>query len=213
VKKYGPVPPGRAIHFLRQACHSLAEAHHNGLIHRDIKPANIYACHLGLEYDFVKVLDFGLVKTSQEASAESRQLTQEGVATGTPGYIAPEVALGKAAIDGRADLYSLGCVGYWLLTGQPVFAEDTHLATILAHVQSAPLPPSQRTELSIPAQLDEIILACLEKDPDDRPQDAHDLSNLLAECEGVRKWSPQMAEQWWDLHLPRDDAGGPDQVA
>jgi tRNA A-37 threonylcarbamoyl transferase component Bud32 len=213
VQKHGPLPPARTVHLLRGVCHSLAEAHYNNLIHRDIKPANIYLCRLGLECDFVKVLDFGIVKTHPESSAQNTQLTQEGIATGTPGYMAPEVALGKGAIDGRADIYSLGCVGYWLLTGHPVFSEESPLATVLAHVQDPPVPPSERAEIAIPARLERIIMACLEKNPERRPQGARELDALLAECETGKTWTAEMAEQWWGLHWPRVETPGPDEVA
>lgn len=122
VTRFGPVSPNRAVDFLKQVCNSLADAHHHGLIHRDIKPSNIYVCRLGIQYDFVKVLDFGLVKLDHSASDQETQLTREGLTTGTPAYLSPEVALGQGKVDARTDIYSLGCVAYWLVTGQRVFA-------------------------------------------------------------------------------------------
>ncbi len=202
VKRFGPVDPARAVHLLRQACHSLAEAHERGLVHRDIKPANIYTCRLGFDYDFVKVLDFGLVKSSGGLEAGASDLTADGVATGTPAYMAPELALGKTDIDGRADIYGLGCVAYWLVCGQRVFEADTPLAMVVAHVQETPLPPSRRTELPIPATLEQIILTCLEKDPAERPQTASELDHLLAGCGLDSPWSREQAEEWWTLHMP-----------
>ncbi len=202
VKRFGPVAPARAVFLLRQACHSLAEAHERELIHRDIKPANIYACRLGFDYDFVKVLDFGLVKSSGSQQAAAVDLTADGIAAGTPAFMAPEMALGKNVIDGRVDIYGLGCVAYWLVCGQRVFEADTPLATVLAHVQTMPTPPSQRTELQIPGALEEIILACLEKDPGDRPQTASELDHRLARCGLDGDWSRKSARDWWTLHMP-----------
>ena len=121
VARFGPLPPERAVHMLIQACHSLAEAHAAGMVHRDIKPANLFACRLGLEVDFVKVLDFGLVKTQWPRTHGGEDLTKEGAFTGTPAFMPPEVALGTHTVDGQTDLYALGCVAYWLLTGQKVF--------------------------------------------------------------------------------------------
>jgi serine/threonine-protein kinase len=151
VSRFGPVDPGRAVSLLRQACHSLGEAHANGMIHRDIKPANIHVSRIGPSFDcdFVKVLDFGLVKSGDGQQSGETELTAEGVAAGTPAFMAPEMAVGNRDIDGRADIYCLGCVGYWLITGQHVFQHDSALATVVAHVQEQPVPPSQKTELEI----------------------------------------------------------------
>lgn len=203
VRRFGPIPAGRTIHLLRQACHSLMDAHDNGMIHRDIKPANIYVCRLGPDHDFVKVLDFGLVKSDRTGSSDATELTREGITVGTPGYMPPEMAMGATKIDGRADLYALGCVGYWLLTGQPVFEADTPLATVLHHVKTEPVPPSQRTEIEMPADLEKTILSCLSKDPADRPPSARDLDGLLAGCETSDTWTTTQAEQWWTLHMPK----------
>ncbi|MEE8462384.1 MAG: serine/threonine-protein kinase, partial [Acidobacteriota bacterium] len=126
VTRFGPVSPARAVDFLIQACDSLADAHHHGLIHRDIKPSNIYVCRLGIQFDFIKVLDFGLVKLDHDPSGQATQLTREGLTTGTPAYLSPEVALGQGEVDARTDIYSLGCVAYWLVTGQLVFKGDPH---------------------------------------------------------------------------------------
>lgn len=175
VTRFGPLPPQRAIYLLTQICSSLGDAHNSGLIHRDVKPANIYTCRMGLTRDFVKVLDFGLVKT-QTTDDHNTQLTREGLTTGTPAYMAPEMVMGEVEVDSRADIYSLGCVGYWLLTGQLVFDRDTPMAVVVDHVKTSPLPPSERTELEIPAELDRIILKCLEKDPEKRFQTAMQLS-------------------------------------
>ena len=200
VKRYGPISAERAVYLLRQVCHSLEEAH-GCMIHRDIKPANIFTCHLGPDHDFVKVLDFGLVKTTMGLEGMQTQLTGEGVAAGTPAYMAPETALEKE-VDGRADLYAVGCVAYWLLTGDHVFHGKSPVSTILEHVRSTPVPPSQRTEIPIPDRLEQVILACLEKDPADRPQTAAQLADLFAESVDTQAWDGARAREWWRLHQP-----------
>ena len=201
VREFGPVPAARAVFLLRQVCHSLADAHARGFVHRDIKPANIYVCRKGLDYDFVKVLDFGLVKFKEP---DGVTLTLESVAqtTGTPAYMAPEVILGEAEVDRRADVYALGCVAYYLLTGQLVFEADTPMKMLLQHVQARPIPPSKRTELKIPRELDELVLACLEKDPNKRPQDAGELWKMACACTGAEGWNQTTARNWWEIHLP-----------
>ena len=199
VGKFGPQQASRVVHILRQACDSLEEAHRRGLIHRDVKPSNIFACSIGIEVDFVKVLDFGLVKNV--SSKETLHLTGEGVSAGTPAYMAPEVAMGDSSIDGRVDIYGLGCVAYFLLTGAPVFDEKTATAMALAHVQKAPVPPSQRSEIPIPPRLEEAVLRCLAKKPEDRPQSAQELSDLLAAA-GVPEWTQEKASEWWQTYLP-----------
>jgi serine/threonine-protein kinase len=206
VNRYGPIEPSRAIFLLRQVCHSLAEAHEHGLIHRDVKPANIFACHLGPDYDFVKVLDFGLVKG--DAALLSRgELTTEGLMSGTPAYMAPEMALSEPRVDGRADIYALGCVAYFLLTGQQVFTADSSLATLLKHVREEPVPPSDRTRHPIPPALDALVLSCLAKTPDERPQSAETLSAMLLDVDSAidpaDRWTPARARQWWERHQPR----------
>ncbi len=202
VKRFGPIPAQRTVYLLRQVCHSLGEAHGNGLIHRDIKPANIYVCRLGPDFDFVKVLDFGLVKSSEDVQTGATKLTGEGVTTGTPAFMPPEMAMGESHVDGRADIYALGCVGYWLLTGQLVFKGESALATVLQHVQAPPVPPSKRTELEIPESLERIIMSCLEKDPSNRPQSAGELDSMLAASIPDDVWTGEKAEEWWRLHLP-----------
>jgi hypothetical protein len=199
VEKYGPVPADRASHFLVQISASLEEAHRNGLVHRDIKPANIYTCRYGLECDFVKVLDFGVVR-SKEDSMRPDQTTD--ATTGTPGFMAPEIALGSKDIDGRADIYGMGCVAYWLLTGRLVFEEDSFIATLLAHAHKAPVPPSRRSEIQIPTALEELIMACLEKDPRHRPSDAAEIIRAIAQGGLADSWTPERAEKWWGTHVP-----------
>jgi eukaryotic-like serine/threonine-protein kinase len=178
VRRDGPLAAARVVHILRQVCESLEEAHDAGLVHRDIKPANIHLGRVGREPDFVKVLDFGLVK-SVEGAGEDPLATVAGMTLGTPAYMAPEMVQSET-IDGRADLYSLGCVAYFLLTGQLVFQGDTAIQTMFMHLQQEPVPPSQRTENPIPPALERLILACLAKQPEDRPAGAADLAAGLA---------------------------------
>lgn len=208
VQRFGPLPAGRVVCLLSQVAKSLAEAHDKGIVHRDVKPRNIFACRMGTEYDFAKVLDFGLVKLSAIESSQTR-LTREGVTAGTPAYMAPEVTMGRQDIDGRADLYSLGCVGYWLLTSQLVFDADSAVAMALAHVQERPIPPSKRTEIEVPASLDRLILQCLEKEPAARPETGRRLLDLLAECDGIEPWTQKQAERWWCTHMPQKGTDRP----
>ena len=199
LRRFGPVPPERAIYLLRQVCHSLSEAQSCGLVHRDIKPANIFLCRYGEEYDFVKVLDFGIVGAVRDGERTSPVHTRENAVQGTPAFIAPEQAMGTA-LDGRADIYATGCVAYWLLTGQFVFTAETPMALLLQHAQTPPAPPSARTDRPIPAALDDLVLSCLAKDPADRPQSARELSRRLAELEGANAWTQDRAREWWATH-------------
>lgn len=206
VKRFGAMPAGRVVHILRQCCHSLAEAHAAGLVHRDIKPANIYLCRYGLDVDYVKVLDFGLVKRSlgdSSAGVEGTKLTMEGQISGTPAYMAPEVALGEESLDGRVDLYSLGCVAYWLVAGTTVFDAPTPIKMLLLHANEPPPPPSERPDCNLPAELEALILRCLAKDPEDRPQTAQELDAALAilQQNSDCRWSDGKAHHWWDAHL------------
>jgi serine/threonine-protein kinase len=200
VRKFGPVPASRATYLLKQVCHSLNEAHERGMIHRDIKPANIFTCRKGPDHDYVKVLDFGLVKPT--APAHSAELTADGVATGTPAFMSPEVALGKDYVDARVDIYGLGCVAYWLLSGGLVFERESPLAMVVAHVQEEPEAPSSRSELEISPRLDEIVLRCLAKNPADRPQTAAAVGEMLAGASDGAAWDGELAAEWWRLHLP-----------
>jgi serine/threonine-protein kinase len=201
VERFGPLPPARAVHFLRQACLSLGEAHDRGLVHRDIKPSNLVAARLGLGVDHLKTLDFGLVKADPAHATGSTMLTSPDVTTGTPAFMSPEMALGDRPVDGRADLYALGCVGYWLLTGRTVFEGATPVAILMAHVRDRPVPPSQRSEFDVPPELDDVILACLAKDPDDRPGSAMEVYEALC-CLPVAPWNSTTALEWWSLHMP-----------
>lgn len=204
VTKYGPLPPARAAHLVAQMCASLEEAHAAGLTHRDIKPRNALVCRLGAESDFVKVLDFGLVK--QAAGAEDLRITRPESTTGTPAFMAPEVALG-VDFDGRADIYSLGCTAYWLLTGRFVFEGKTATSMLMEHVNSAPVPPSGRVETPVPAGLDRLVLECLAKDPALRPRSAAELRHRLREW--AVEWTPEMAAAWWKTHQPERVAAVP----
>jgi serine/threonine-protein kinase len=199
VRQHGPLPAARVIHVLRQVCDSLEEAHARGLVHRDIKPANIHLGRVGCREDFVKVLDFGLVRTAS-VGVKASLATMEGVIMGTPAYMPPEMALGDD-VDARTDLYALGCVAYYLLTGEQVFTGDTVLKVITQHLQAVPVPPSARTELPIPAALEQLVLACLAKKPADRPQAARQLAQSLDAIEGMR-WSEEEAGRWWSAHHP-----------
>jgi len=203
IECFGPVPYERAVHLMRQACASLAEAHARGIIHRDIKPSNLLVTRLGLEVDFIKVLDFGLVKFDDRITGHSPTLTAPQTATGTPAFMAPEVAMAEKTADHRMDVYSLGCVTYWLLTGQLVFEGDSPTAVMVRHVTDEPVPPSQRTELCIPSELDAVVLACLAKKPEDRPADAAVLAAALAAVPLDEPWTAERSRQWWDTHLPR----------
>ncbi len=194
VQLHGPVPASRAIHILGQVCESLEEAHVSGMVHRDIKPANIHVGRLGLQYDFVKVLDFGLVKSASSTGGSSLG-TEAGLTPGTPSYMAPEMALGEV-VDGRADIYALGCVAYYLLTGQTVFEAEYGFQLIAKHLMDEPVPPSQRSDIFIPPELEQLVLACLAKKPQDRPDSAAELGRSLAAID-VEPWSQQQAMEWW----------------
>lgn len=202
VVKYGPQPAERVVHVLRHVCESLEEAHHRSLIHRDIKPANIHLCAIGMQTDFAKVLDFGLVR---DLNVEHR-LTIQGTTPGTPAYVAPETLTDK--IDHRSDLYALGCVAYWMLTGHTVFEAATRIEMLAAHSQQQPVAPSKRVELPIPVELDDLILALLAKNPNDRPQSARELSERLAEIPLATPWTHDRSETWWRVHLPEILAQG-----
>jgi eukaryotic-like serine/threonine-protein kinase len=208
VRRLGPLPQERVVHILRQVCHSLEEAHRSGLVHRDVKPGNILVCRYGLDLDFVKVLDFGLVKpVTTEAVAE---LTTEGHVAGTPSYMAPEMALGRE-IDGRTDLYALGCVGYYLLTGETVFPAKgrTPMEVMLDHAQTPPIRPSERAGRPVHRGLEDILMACLAKKPNDRPESARELDAKLAALGLEERWTPERARRWWEEVAPHDASAAP----
>jgi eukaryotic-like serine/threonine-protein kinase len=201
VQKFGPVSEERAAHLLTQVCHSLAEAHEAGLVHRDIKPANVYVCRHGREVDFVKVLDFGLVKSQGPEGATELNLTRDHAVGGTPAFMAPEQVMGDRPLDGRSDIYAVGCLGYWLVTGQMVFTGRTAIEVMMHHARTMPVPPSVRTEVAISKRFDAVVLACLEKDPNARPATADALAAELAGI-GLTAWTLEKRLQWWDAHHP-----------
>ncbi len=202
VERFGPQPSARVVRILRHACHSLHEAHMAGLVHRDIKPANIFLCRYGADLDWGKVLDFGIVKHRSFGTPEEAKLTEVGSFTGTPAYMPPEMVLGDGTVDGRADLYSLGCVGYWLLTGRLVFDGMNPMAVMAAHAHQAPKPIADRVSATIDPGLDTVIMACLAKDPADRPATALELSRRLSVLDVERGWSEEQASTWWAQHFP-----------
>ncbi len=194
VEQHGPLPAGRAIHFLRQLCAALREAHDIGLIHRDIKPSNIIASQRGGVHDVAKLLDFGLVQDIGIAGDD--KLTMQGTILGSPAYISPEQARGRGQVDSRTDIYSLGGLAYFLVTGQMPFVRESVMEMIAAHLHETPTPPRQlRPEL--PSDLEEVILKCLSKSPQDRYGSVNSLDKALAQCECADAWDNDQAEQWW----------------
>jgi len=182
VKQYGPLPAERVVHLLRQVCAALQDAHANGLVHRDIKPANVVVSRAGTTFDFVKLLDFGLVKldSARDADRELVKLSTDDSWSGTPGYMAPEVVLG-AATDHRVDLYALGCVAYWLLTGMLVFEGENAVQVMMQHARAAPR----------------------------RPASAEIVSERLSAVPVAEEWTAERAEEWWARHRPRTRDGRP----
>jgi serine/threonine-protein kinase len=183
VKRDGPLPPERAVHFLRQLCGALGEAHAVGLIHRDIKPGNVIVCERGRVPDVAKLLDFGLVQSAAPAESDEK-LTQVGSVLGTPAFLAPEQASGEA-VDGRTDIYALGALAYFLLTGRPPFVEKSPVKLLAAHLHATP-EPLRSLRPDLPADLEAVVLRCLAKKPDDRFPDVRELDRALAACGGTR---------------------------
>jgi eukaryotic-like serine/threonine-protein kinase len=204
VKQYGPLPAERVVHILRQVCSSLQDAHVNGLVHRDIKPANVVVSRAGTTFDFAKVLDFGLVKldTARNAADDAVKLSTESGVSGTPAFMAPEVVLGVADTDHRVDLYALGCVGYWLLTGKLIFEGMGVVEMMFHHAHTPPPRPSTASELPLPAPLEDLVMECLEKDPERRPTSAEAVSTLLDAVSLESAWTVERAERWWAMHRP-----------
>jgi serine/threonine-protein kinase len=180
----------------------LGEAHAAGLIHRDIKPANVYVCRHGRKLDFIKVLDFGLVKHGAERGGNDEHATLDNLAGGTPSFMSPEQALGDRNIDGRSDLYAVGCVAYWLLTGTTVFEGQTPMETIVKHVHQEPEAPSRRCAQPIPPELETIILDCLAKRPEARPQTADELLARFDAVPLTTAWTTARSREWWDHFRP-----------
>ena len=218
VEETGPLPAGRVIYLVRQACASLEEAHNQGLVHRDVKPANILSCVQGTSADFVKVLDFGLVKpfdaaTTHDSATISRptlssggmeppavEVTMAGTLRGTPETMAPETILGHT-VDHRVDIYALGCIAYYLLTGKRVFHGNV-MAVLWSHRSVDPVPPGERLGMPVPADLETVIMGCLEKNPDGRYQSARALSEALDSCADAGAWTDRLAELWWAAFRP-----------
>ncbi|MCI0464674.1 MAG: serine/threonine protein kinase [Gemmataceae bacterium] len=205
VRRHGPIPAARAVHMLRQICGALREAHGMGLIHRDIKPSNILACERGGSHDVAKLLDFGLVQNLGPSEPEEK-LTQEGTIAGTPAYMSPEQASGSDHLDARTDIYSLGAVAYYLLTGQPPFRRDKPVQVLLAHLRD-PVPPLQSHRPDVPSDLEQVCLGCLEKEPARRFPDIASLEAALAECACAGQWTEQLAAAWWRTHGAEGSAG------
>lgn len=201
VERQGPLQPERAVHLLRQVCNALVEAHAIGLVHRDIKPSNIIASKRGGVFDVAKLLDFGLARSLEETG--DIKLTQEGAIAGSPFYLAPERFLENVEADVRGDVYSLGSVAYFLLTGQPPFRGDKPLKVMMAHAREEVVPPSQRNA-AIPNDLEAVVLRCLAKKPEERYQCATELERALAECRCADHWTQDMAAHWW---VGRDEEG------
>jgi serine/threonine-protein kinase len=197
VERYGLLPAGRVVYLMDQICAALAEAHGVGLVHRDIKPANIFCAYRGGVFDVAKLLDFGLAKPLSEK--QDAHLTQEGAITGSPLFMSPEQAIGDDHVDGRSDIYSLGAVMYYMLTGQPPFAYENPFKAMVAHASEAVVPPRQ-VNVDVPEALEEVVMRCLEKDPEHRFQDVTTLQRALREIELAEPWSSELAAKWWSCN-------------
>ena len=198
VRQFGPQPEGRIIHILRQVCGSLAEAHRIGIIHRDVKPANIILTRRGGVCDLVKVLDFGLVKAARPGSTEPGA---PDAVVGTPHFISPEAVTRPESVDARSDLYSLGAVGYWLLTGKTLFDHETVEDLLKQHVNQAPPHPADRLHRPVSKDLADVLLRCLAKRPEERPASAEDLDHALGACGAAGAWTSREAEKWWQSNM------------
>ena len=203
VGQHGALPAARAVHYLLQVCSALREAHGVGLIHRDIKPGNVMACLLGGVKDQVKLLDFGLVENVTGADGSGVARRPERIA-GTPAYMSPEQSAGLGALDARSDIYSLGAVGYFLLSGRPPFVRQSAEELLLAHFGQR-VSPLNGEEIRVPADLEAVILRCLEKGPERRFPSAEALEEALARCDCARDWTEPDALQWWSEHSPRQE--------
>ena len=199
VRTDGPQPPARVVHILQQVAGALAEAHDVGLVHRDVKPANIILCERGGMPDVAKVVDFGLVKRFEVNPDEAVAVTAADMLIGTPLYMAPEAITGDSQVDARSDLYALGAVGYFLLTGTPVFQAKTIVEVCAHHLHTDPEPPSLRVSQALSPALEHVIMQCLAKSPHDRPRDARSLLRALVPCAHDSPWSHDEAERWWTV--------------
>jgi eukaryotic-like serine/threonine-protein kinase len=207
VEKFGPLPPERVVHFLRQICGALQEAHAVPLIHRDIKPSNVIASERGGVCDVAKLLDFGLVQCLGGMDRESHKLTVQGVILGSPPYMAPEQSLGRSNLDARTDIYSVGALAYFLLTGQPPFVRETAMELLVAHAHEKPAPLAE-IRSDIPEDLQAVVMRCLEKEPGRRFQDADGLEQALSECGVSDLWTRQAAERWWKASVGTPSSSG-----
>jgi serine/threonine-protein kinase len=205
VRTHGPIPAGRVIYLFRQVCAGLAEAHGLGLVHRDLKPANVFVAVRGGESDVSKVLDFGLVKLTRDPGAAA--LTGDMTVSGTPMFMAPEQTVGDRSLDARADIYALGAMMYHALTGQPPFTGDNPFAIMMAHSRDPVVPPSQLNP-AVPADLEQVVLRCLAKKPEERFPSARALGQALAACAAASEWGANRAEAWWAAEglVVREDA-------
>jgi tRNA A-37 threonylcarbamoyl transferase component Bud32 len=199
VERYGALPPERAIFLLAQVCDALGEAHELGLIHRDIKPGNIFSAYRGGYFDVAKLLDFGLAKPMYQADTQSLELTAAGSITGSPLYMSPEQATGESEPDARSDIYSLGAVAYFLLTGRSPFMGDNPIQVLLAQATQAVTPPS-RHRREIPADLEQVVLRCLAKQPGERYSNTVELADALRGCANNGRWNHRTANTWWKAH-------------
>jgi serine/threonine-protein kinase len=195
VDRHGPLPSARVVHLIKQVCAALAEAHEMGLVHRDLKPANIYSAYRGGVFDVAKVLDFGLAKP--RLAADDVSLTQDGSITGSPLFMSPEQATGSDDLDHRSDIYSLGAVMYFMLTGRPPFVDDKPLKVMFAHASREVVPPRELVP-AIRPDLEVVVMRCLEKDPDDRFQSVEDLASALTEADREGLWDSDSAAVWWE---------------
>jgi serine/threonine-protein kinase len=198
IARNGHQSPSRVIHTMRQVCAALREAHGAGLIHRDIKPANIFLCRHGGLPDVVKVLDFGLVK-ELDAGGDTKESSVNHL-VGTPLYMSPEAIASPSKVNPQSDLYALGAVGYFLLTGHPLFSGESVVELCSHHLHSVPVPPSRRVATPIPADLEAIVLDCLKKHPGERPASALELDRRLAECADANGWKEKDADEWWQQY-------------
>lgn len=226
VSRWGMLSPARTVYLMLQICDSLIEAHRIGLIHRDLKPANVFVCRYGFETDFIKVLDFGMVKVEHNigpqlsgdkipmlGAHESAALTSEGQISGTPAFMAPEM-IERKKVDSRYDIYALGCVGYWMLTSSWVFPFPTVSAQVLAHLEKTPEPVSKRRGEPVPEDLEKLIMKCLEKGPNSRPQTVVEIRQALREIQLqlAETWTQDDAQQWWREHA-KEDGDRPSRAA
>lgn len=210
VEAFGPMEEARVAFLLRQACNSLIEAHERGVVHRDIKPANLLLSRAGRDPDFLKVIDFGLVKDvrkPREGELPQDQLTSLGARPGTPGYMAPE-QIGGEVIDHRIDLYALACVAYQMLTGRAVFEGTEEAQIMFAHMEVEPEPPSTRVGRPLHAGLEQVVMRCLAKDPSARPASMEALDDQLAALTFDAPWSQERARAWWTPERAKQRAAG-----